>query len=519
MGHMALYREFRPTTFDDVVGQDHIVQTLKNQIRTNTISHAYLFCGTRGTGKTSCAKIFAKAVNCTNNKNGSPCGECEVCKSILSGGNLDIMEIDAASNNRVDEIRDLKEKVNYLPSVGKYKVYIIDEVHMLTDSAFNALLKTLEEPPAHIIFILATTEPQKLPATILSRCMRFDFKLVSSSDLVALLAKVFDKTGTKYEQSALEQIAKAGKGSVRDTLSVAEMCKAFSNDNVTYNAVVQCLGITEQKVLFELSDAIIEKDGAKILDIIEELYNSGKNISVLLSNLCEYFQTLLAISLGSQTGKKMPQDVENNFKLLAQKADKKYLLDCLKKLCDAENLIRYSSSEKVYAQTTLLSLFYNDNLEIAVLKQKIEQLETHITSGVNQNLVVEKNTVTPQSAGLPKSAKLIEDKFSTSGINIALNASEVFGKIIAHSRESCKMLLFASLSDVADVELTNDGFIFKVVNADCKKKIEEHKAFLAEFLQTLGINQFSCELQIDEKADKLNKLRDLFGDKLKIEKE
>ena len=164
MAHIALYREFRPKTFDEVVGQDHIVKTLQNQIKNQTISHAYLFCGTRGTGKTSCAKIFAKAVNCSNSKNGSPCGECEVCKSISSNGNLDIMEIDAASNNRVDEIRDLKEKVNYLPAVGKYKVYIIDEVHMLTDSAFNALLKTLEEPPKHIIFILATTEPQKLPA-------------------------------------------------------------------------------------------------------------------------------------------------------------------------------------------------------------------------------------------------------------------------------------------------------------------------------------------------------------------
>src|SRR5574344_2169347 len=238
MAHLALYREFRPQTFDDVIGQDKIVKTLKNQIETNTISHAYLFCGTRGTGKTSCAKIFARAVNCESPKSGSACGKCDVCKKIQSNGNLDIIEIDAASNNRVDEIRDLRDKVGYLPTVGKYKVYIIDEVHMLTDSAFNALLKTLEEPPSHIIFILATTEPEKLPATIVSRCMRFDFKLVSIENLTSLLKKIFKQTNTKYDEMSLELIAKAGKGSVRDTLSIAEMCKSYSADNIPYQSVV-----------------------------------------------------------------------------------------------------------------------------------------------------------------------------------------------------------------------------------------------------------------------------------------
>ncbi|MBP3582028.1 MAG: DNA polymerase III subunit gamma/tau, partial [Clostridia bacterium] len=215
--YLALYRKYRPRTFEEVIGQDHIVKTLVNQIKLDKISHAYLFTGSRGTGKTSTAKIFAKAINCADSKNGSPCGKCEVCKS-LDGANIDVLEIDAASNNGVDEIRDLREKVKYPPVVGKYKVYIIDEVHMLSTSAFNALLKTLEEPPAHTVFILATTEVHKLPATILSRCLRFDYKLVSLEDLSNLLKSILKAENVTFDEQAINIIARAGEGSVRDTL-------------------------------------------------------------------------------------------------------------------------------------------------------------------------------------------------------------------------------------------------------------------------------------------------------------
>ena len=309
MAHLALYREFRPKTFDEVIGQNHIVTTLKNQIKNDTISHAYLFCGTRGTGKTSCAKIFARAVNCLNPKDGSACGECEVCKKIEANGNLDIVEIDAASNNRVDEIRDLREKVNYLPTIGKYKVYIIDEVHMLTDSAFNALLKTLEEPPKHIIFILATTEPEKLPATILSRCMRFDFKLVSVSNLVELLKDVLTKSGAKFEDDALTMIATAGNGSVRDTLSVAEMCKAFSNNFITSKSVEECLGLTDTKTIYMLAECVAKKDGGSILQKVDELYSLGKNMGTLLSDLSTFFKNTLMRKMAKDYDLKLPKNI------------------------------------------------------------------------------------------------------------------------------------------------------------------------------------------------------------------
>ena len=532
MSHMALYRKFRPKTFDEVIGQDHIVKTLQNQIKNQSLSHAYLFCGTRGTGKTSCAKIFAKAVNCLNPQNGSPCGECDVCKSISSNGNLDIMEIDAASNNRVDEIRDLKEKVNYLPAVGKYKVYIIDEVHMLTDSAFNALLKTLEEPPKHIIFILATTEPQKLPATILSRCMRFDFKLVSQADLMQLLVKVFEATGTKYEQSALEQISKAGKGSVRDTLSVAEMCKAFSNDNITYNSVMQCLGLTEDKTLFELASAILDKNSQKILELLEILYSEGKNIRVLLSDLCDYFQTLMSVKFGCDVLKTLPQDIANNFKYLAEKSNEKYLLDCVKKLCDAENAIKFCTSEKAFAQTTLLSLFYNDNLEIAILKQKLTELENKLTSDFAQKKTLIENSFEDKNLNQEVQQTQSQDETKFDFVQNNLNeinpfetiatsnqnntASEIFGKLVKHTRESSQMMLFAGMSDVDEVSIKNGELNILCKCKECIDLINEHKQFILNFLNKEGLNNFKVLLKVDKEKQIQDKLKDLFGEKLKI---
>ena len=282
--YLALYRKYRPQNFSEVIGQKHIVQTLNNQIETDKIGHAYLFCGSRGTGKTSIAKIFARAINCENPVNGDSCGKCDTCKALLTN-NIDILEIDAASNNVVDEIRDLREKVKYPPINGKYKVYIVDEVHMLSTNAFNALLKTLEEPPKHVVFILATTEVHKLPATILSRCMRFDFKLVSVEELVQLLQKILTSEGVKFEEKALSLIARAGEGSVRDTLSIADMCISYSGTTLTYESVIEVLGTTEKEKLTKLTDNILSRNMGGALLELDNILSSGKSPLVLSKDL------------------------------------------------------------------------------------------------------------------------------------------------------------------------------------------------------------------------------------------
>lgn len=295
--NLALYREFRPKNFDELVGQDYIVQTLKNQIKTDRLTHAYLFCGPRGTGKTSTAKIFAKAVNCTHSQEGNPCDMCAECVA-LSEPNTDILEIDAASNNRVEEIRDLREKVNFPPLIGKYKVYIIDEVHMLTDSAFNALLKTLEEPPKHVIFILATTEIHKLPATILSRCTRFDFKLLPINTMVEHLKYVFDKKGITYDEKSLHLIAKAGEGSVRDMLSIADSVASFCDYKITYQATENVIGLSNKDSIKEILLAISNKDVSAVFTAVKTALGRGKNIQLLCKEMADFVKNLVMIKVG-----------------------------------------------------------------------------------------------------------------------------------------------------------------------------------------------------------------------------
>ena len=295
--NLALYREFRPQNFDGIVGQDFIVKTLKNQIKTNKLTHAYLFCGPRGTGKTSTAKIFAKAVNCTHSQDGNPCGMCAECVA-LSEANTDIVEIDAASNNRVEEIRDLREKVQFAPLIGKYKVYIVDEVHMLTESAFNALLKTLEEPPKHVIFILATTEIHKLPATILSRCTRFDFKLLPINTLVEHLKTIFNKKGINYDEKSLQLIAKAGEGSVRDMLSIADSVASFCDYNITVDGTENVIGLSNKDSIKNILLSIAKNDIQNLFVNVKNTLEHGKNIQVLCKEMADFIKNLIMIKVG-----------------------------------------------------------------------------------------------------------------------------------------------------------------------------------------------------------------------------
>lgn len=357
MAYKALYRKYRPRTFDEVVGQDHITTTLKHQVMTGNISHAYLFTGSRGTGKTSTAKIFAKAVNCPNSRDGSPCFECEVCKALDMANNVDILEIDAASNNRVDEVRDIREKVKFLPVNGKYKVYIIDEVHMLTDQAFNALLKTLEEPPAHVIFILATTEAHKLPATILSRCMRFDFRLVPVEILMGLVKKVFDQEHITYTTEALKVIALAGEGSCRDTLSIADCVNAFCQGNVTLEGAQRVIGASDTVEYVNLFDAINRKDIGQALSIVQRNFDLGKNLNVFVKDLTLHARNLLVAKNCNNPSDMLAVSTEN-LQLLQQQAQNisnDNLMEYMKIFSSIEAEMKYALSPKTLLETAVIT--------------------------------------------------------------------------------------------------------------------------------------------------------------------
>ena len=370
--YLALYRKYRPQTFDEVVGQDHIVKTLINQIKFDKISHAYLFTGSRGTGKTSIAKIFARAINCTNLKNGSPCGECEVCKS-LEGTNIDVLEIDAASNNGVDEIRELREKVKYPPVVGRYKVYIIDEVHMLSISAFNALLKTLEEPPKQTVFVLATTEVHKLPATILSRCIRFDFKLVPLDTLTNHLNNILSKEGVKFEDTAVNVIARAGEGSVRDTLSIADRCVSFAGDNLTYQKVIDVLGVSERDILIKLTDIILKKDTGNALVLLDNVLSSGKRPLVFSNDLISYFRDLLLIFSLKEKAREIvvvKDDIFEQMKAQAVQENYAEILKAIEVLSSVEQELRYSAQPRIVLETAVIKIINESSL-----LRRVEKLE------------------------------------------------------------------------------------------------------------------------------------------------
>ena len=293
MGYTALYRKFRPTTFSEMVGQDHITRTLRNQIIANRVGHAYLFNGGRGTGKTSSAKILARAINCLNPKDGEPCNECEICKAALNGSLTDIVEMDAASNNSVEDIRSIREEVNFLPTKAKYRVYIIDEVHMLSTGAFNALLKTLEEPPEHVKFILATTEPQKLPATILSRCQRFDFKRISNEDIIKRLKIVCNESKIEISEGALNIIAVLSEGAMRDALSILERCIQDGENKIDENKIKDLVGIPKLSYVNSIISAILEYDLDEVVKSTNQILNEGKDLDNFLWEMIKYVKDIL----------------------------------------------------------------------------------------------------------------------------------------------------------------------------------------------------------------------------------
>ncbi|KPU27530.1 DNA polymerase III subunit gamma/tau [Caloranaerobacter sp. TR13] len=384
MAYQALYRKYRPRNFDSVLGQEHVTTILKNQIINNSIAHAYLFSGTRGTGKTSTAKIFARAVNCLNNKDGNPCNECEVCKGILNDTIMDVVEMDAASNNSVDDIRELREKVKYPPSKGKYKVYIIDEVHMLSKGAFNALLKTLEEPPKHLLFILATTEPQKLPATILSRCQRFDFKRISVDDIVKNMRSICDELNIDVEDRGLRLIARNSDGAMRDALSILDQCVSFSDGKITYEYILSILGTVNLDIIFELTDAVINGNLDKTLELIENIVRAGKDINQFIKDLILHFRNLMIAKTSSNIEDIIDASDEmiDKLKKQAKIIELDDIMRAIKILSDVEVKAKWSSQPRIILEVGLIKFIKSSSdIDIDNLLEKVMKLEKIIEEG------------------------------------------------------------------------------------------------------------------------------------------
>ncbi len=385
MSYTALYRKWRPASFRDVKGQDHIVQTLKNQISAGRIGHAYLFCGTRGTGKTSIAKIFARAVNCENPQDGSPCNECGICRGIASGSSMNVVEIDAASNNGVENIREIREQVQYPPTEGKYRVYIIDEVHMLSTGAFNALLKTLEEPPSYVIFILATTEVNKIPITVLSRCQRYDFKRIGIETVSSRLKELTTAEGIPAEDRALAYIARAADGSMRDALSLLDQCVAFHYGSLlTYDNVLEVLGAADSTVFSGLLRGVAAGQARECIRKLEELVNQGRELGQMVTDFIWYLRNLLLLKT-AEDAEDMLEISEDNLKLLREETelvDGDTLMRYIKVLSELSGQLRYAPQKRVLVEMALIRLAkpqMEQNMDAVI--QRLDALEERLEAG------------------------------------------------------------------------------------------------------------------------------------------
>lgn len=407
MSYTALYRKFRPDTFADVKGQDHIVTTLKNQLKANRIGHAYLFTGTRGTGKTTIAKIFAKTVNCENPTEDGPCGECRSCKAIAAGASMNVIEIDAASNNGVDNIREIVEEVSYSPAEGKYKVYIIDEVHMLSIGAFNALLKTLEEPPSYVVFILATTEVHKLPITILSRCQRYDFKRISIDTIAARMQELVDAENVQVEDKALRYIAKAADGSLRDALSLLDQCIAFHlGKELTYDKVLDVLGAVDTEVFSRLLRAVLDRNVLGCIELLEEIVIQGRELTRFVTDFTWYLRNLLLVQSSDNLEDVIDMSSDNLARLKeeSQMASMEQIVRYIRIFSELAGQIKYASQKRILVEIALIKLCKpNMETDQESLLDRIRQLEEKVEKGV----VVSADSIPQGGAAAPAQKPIV----------------------------------------------------------------------------------------------------------------
>ena len=446
MSYTALYRNFRPLKFSDMVGQEHITRTLRNQVMSNRVGHAYLFNGGRGTGKTTSAKILARVVNCLNPQEGEPCNECEICKEILEGSLTDVVEMDAASNNSVEDIRSIRDEVNFLPTKAKYRVYIIDEVHMLSAGAFNALLKTLEEPPSHVKFILATTEPQKLPTTILSRCQRFDFKKIPEPDIIKRLEIICKSADIKIDDEALKVIAVLSEGHMRDAISILERCSQENTEKITIEEVKELVGLPGLEYINKLVRGILEKDTIKSLTAVDEVLNDGKDLYNFLWEVIKYFKDILVYK------------TTNKLDLYSDITEENRLLNIIYQLSDLENDIKWSSQKTIMFQTGIIKVCKDEDVSLnaggSSLLKRLEALENKVENmkfGQNATIGMQETQSAPVNVQKRETVEVKKDNFAKP----AGGNQDIWKRIIEALKASGKLRLYTSLINTR-VNILND---------------------------------------------------------------
>lgn len=518
--HKALYRAYRPQTFKDVVGQEHIIRTLKNQIQNNNVGHAYLFCGTRGTGKTSTAKIFARALNCQNSVDEEPCNECEVCKDILSDNIMDVIEIDAASNNSVDDIREIRENVKYTPAKCKYKVYIIDEVHMLSQGAFNALLKTLEEPPSYVIFILATTEPHKIPATILSRCQRFDFKRVTVKDMSTRMKEICDDVNVVVDDRALNLIARNSQGALRDALSILDQCMSFSENDIEYKDVVDLLGTVNIEQLFEMAEYVIKEDTKKCLEILNEFVVWGKDIKNLIDDLIDHFRNLMVCKVSSDLDEiiSLPEEIVEQLKAQASTIEVNDIIRILNILSTTQDAIKVSSNPRVLAEVSIMKLsqpMFDESKES--LLKRISNLEEVIKSGkinINNNVEIESKKEakgTSEENEAEAEEEVFYEEVKSEDVELIEKSWE---NILTHIKKDKNMPVYAILREAKEfnVSANNLYIVFDDNFAFAKNKLSDEKTrnYIESVIREILNRSFGIKIILKSESKNI---------KLEIEKE
>lgn len=494
MSYTSLYRKFRPISFNEMVGQEHITKTLKNQIIANRVGHAYLFSGGRGTGKTTAAKIMARAINCLNPKeDGEPCNECEICKAILEGSLTDVVEMDAASNNSVEDVRAIRDEVNFLPTLAKYRVYIIDEVHMLSTGAFNALLKTLEEPPEHVKFILATTEPQKLPATILSRCQRFDFKRITVENIVKRLKIICDESKIKITEEALKMIAVLAEGALRDGISILERCSQDTEEIIDENKIRDLVGMPRLELIKELVKNMIDKEPERAIEITNTVIREGKDLDNFLWEVIKYVKDTLIYKTTQKLELYSKEDIEF-IKELSQKATKERLLNLIYELSEQANNMKASTQKNIIFQAGIIK----ECMELDIRSEKLEVRN-------QEEKVAEKKTVQKQEARLAQLKQGTSKKEEiTQNIRTSGKYVSYWQNVLDKIKQSGKMTMYANLIGTKGV-LLNDlvlGIEFPGKVTDFAKKVIEENENKALIERIVSIEQGSrMQIKILDKTE------------------